>query len=123
MENNMGMDLLLVITELPDTSVNNETAYEKIAEAINNMSEKSRNDYRESVAYDADDDELIKTVQNYFTEYRNDSYLRNVQDWDTFDSDGNPRTVTIFGCESWGDVPEAFDAGSAFYWLPEKWWK
>lgn len=119
----MGMDLLLVITELPDASVTTETAHEKIAEAITNMGGESRNWLRDQVAYDADDDELIEIVQNYFTEYRNDSYHRNVQDWDTFDSDGKPRTVTIFGCESWGDVPEAYDAGTAFYWLPEKWWK
>lgn len=118
----MGMDLLLVITELPDESVSTEDACEKIAQAITGMDEKDRNWLREAVAFDAEDDELIAAVQGYFTAHRNDEYFRNVQNFDTFDSDGNPRTVTIFGCESWGDVPEAFDAGTALSYLPEKWW-
>lgn len=119
----MGMDLLLVITELPDESVTTKDACDKIAEAITNMSEQSRNWLREAVAYDADDDELIDTVKRYFVNIRAGQYYRNQQEWDTFDAEGNPRAVTIFGCESWGDVPEAFDAGTALAYLPEKWWK
>ena len=119
----MGMDLLLVITELPDSSVTTEDAKAKIAKAINGMNLYERGWLQEAVAYGADDDELIDIVQRYFVAYRNDEYFRNAQTWDTFDANGNPRTVTIFGCESWGDVPEAYDAGTAFCYLPEKWWK
>lgn len=117
------MDLLLVITELPDGSVTTKNACDKIADAINGMSDKDRDWLRDQVAFDSDDEELIDIVQRYFINFRANDYLRNVQDWETFDSDGNPRTVTIFGCESWGDVPEAYDAGSALAMLPEGWWK
>jgi hypothetical protein len=119
----MGMDLLLVMTELPDGSVTTKNACDKIADAINGMSDKDRDWFRDQVGFDSDDEELIDIVQWYFINFRAGDYFRNVQDWETFDSDGNPRIVTIFGCESWGDVPEAYDAGSALAMLPEGWWK
>ena len=119
----MGMDLLLAVTELPDPSVTIDEVNVKIADAIQGMSDFDRNWLREAVAYDADDDELVEVVQRYFRCYRDGHYERNCQDWQTFDESGAERTVIIFGCESWGDVPEAYDAGTAFALLPEGWWK
>jgi hypothetical protein len=118
----MGMDLLLVMTELPEGSVTTKNACDKIADAINSMTDEGRDFLRDQVAFDSDDEKLVEIVQRYFVNFRAGDYFRSVQDWDTFDSDGNPRTVTIFGCESWGDVPEAYNAGSAFALLPDKWW-
>lgn len=119
----MGMDLLVIVTELPDESVTTKDACDKIADVINSMDDATRAYLRESVAYEADDDELIDIVQRYFIDYRSGRYTRNVDWFETFDSKGTPRTMTIFGCESWGDVPEAYDAGHAFSQLPVRWWE